>query len=630
MLDLSKLDPKDRRRLEKLAKLVKNGDVAILDHLLEVENRIEDLKQNVPDVQAVLDSIKGQDGKTPIKGQDYFTTDELATVADAIYDRVPKPQDGVTPIAGQDYPTKQEIVSYIDSLISKIPKPKDGLTPVAGIDFPLPIRGETGLTGLSGIDGKDGSPDTPLQVAEKLNTLSQAIKQDVIIGLPDLVRNFQHSLGFSPTTILFYQSGVLVGRASNINVIGTVTVSGDLATITAGGAGTPGGLTTQVQFNDAGSFGGDAGFTYSKTTDTVTVVHLKTDSIVSTTNDIVQAPEGIFVDDDRSLDFGGTYMISTKSSIYTSADVFHIAGGSNIGTGNGMDILIETANGTVNGNIRFANNNTEVMRITNLLLGIGTATPVNQLDIPTNNTDNSIMRLGNLEFSSYGVNNCWFGTNVYYSSGFIHRDDGYMGLFYFANDEGQFRFFDTQVATTNDGDGVSQLKINRSGQFGVGAGIVNSVGDFTGSDFLVDVGKVTVYNTINTVTNGVPSLFAQSNLTTQQAVINATTIYAVPAGHAGVYRVVWVATITRVASTSSVLGGTNGFQVKYTDNDDSVVKTSIVGNSITSAANTTATSISGSLIANCKASTNLQFLFDYTSIGATPMQYNLHIRVEAI
>ena len=38
-----------------------------------------------------------------------------------------------------------------------------------------------------------------------------------------------------------------------------------------GGGGTPGGSDTQVQFNDAGSFGGDAGFTYNKTTDVATL-----------------------------------------------------------------------------------------------------------------------------------------------------------------------------------------------------------------------------------------------------------------------------------------------------------------------------------------------------------------------
>ena len=35
---------------------------------------------------------------------------------------------------------------------------------------------------------------------------------------------------------------------------------------TAGGSGSPGGATTQIQFNDAGSFGGDADLTYNKTT----------------------------------------------------------------------------------------------------------------------------------------------------------------------------------------------------------------------------------------------------------------------------------------------------------------------------------------------------------------------------
>jgi hypothetical protein len=38
-----------------------------------------------------------------------------------------------------------------------------------------------------------------------------------------------------------------------------------------GGAGTPGGADTQVQFNDGGSFGGDAGLTYNKTTNALTV-----------------------------------------------------------------------------------------------------------------------------------------------------------------------------------------------------------------------------------------------------------------------------------------------------------------------------------------------------------------------
>ena len=36
--------------------------------------------------------------------------------------------------------------------------------------------------------------------------------------------------------------------------------------------GTPGGSNTQVQFNDGGSFGGDAGFTFNKTTNSITAI----------------------------------------------------------------------------------------------------------------------------------------------------------------------------------------------------------------------------------------------------------------------------------------------------------------------------------------------------------------------
>jgi hypothetical protein len=52
----------------------------------------------------------------------------------------------------------------------------------------------------------------------------------------------------------------------------TLTQAGQTITIAStggGGGGTPGGSTTQVQFNDAGAFAGDSGFTYDKTNNIV-------------------------------------------------------------------------------------------------------------------------------------------------------------------------------------------------------------------------------------------------------------------------------------------------------------------------------------------------------------------------
>ncbi len=49
--------------------------------------------------------------------------------------------------------------------------------------------------------------------------------------------------------------------------------TGNLDQVGAGGGGaaTPGGADTQVQFNDGGALGGDAGLSYNKTTDKLTV-----------------------------------------------------------------------------------------------------------------------------------------------------------------------------------------------------------------------------------------------------------------------------------------------------------------------------------------------------------------------
>lgn len=52
-----------------------------------------------------------------------------------------------------------------------------------------------------------------------------------------------------------------------------------------GGNGTPGGANTQVQFNDAGTFGGDSGFTYDKLTNTLRVENISAgDSTDDTVN----------------------------------------------------------------------------------------------------------------------------------------------------------------------------------------------------------------------------------------------------------------------------------------------------------------------------------------------------------
>ena len=64
---------------------------------------------------------------------------------------------------------------------------------------------------------------------------------------------------------------------------GDLSISGRTATIdTSGSATTPGGSDTEVQYNDGGAFGGDAGMTYNKTTNVLTVA----DGVVTANLDV--------------------------------------------------------------------------------------------------------------------------------------------------------------------------------------------------------------------------------------------------------------------------------------------------------------------------------------------------------
>lgn len=218
----------------------------------------------------------------------------------------------------------------------------------------------------------------------------------------------------------------------------------------------------------------------------------------------------------------------------------------------------------------------------------------------------------------------------------------------------------TVIIDAGNGGGIPALKLQQNGgdvgimrndgaalgivQFGSGGGIYQFYNDatFTTNGFAINTGKVSRYQNIATVGNGVPAELATIDLTAQGAAIGSTLLYAVPAARGGMYRISYVATVTRAATTSSVLGGTGlGVQIDYTDNDTGVAKLTPAGAAVaagtnatlstpTNAANTTAAVISGCIVVSAQASTNINYRIGYTSVGGTTMQYNLHIRIEAL
>lgn len=156
---------------------------------------------------------------------------------------------------------------------------------------------------------------------------------------------------------------------------------------------------------------------------------------------------------------------------------------------------------------------------------------------------------------------------------------------------------------------------------------------FTGATTLASAvmsGKITKYNNISTVSNGVPSELAQVNVTNATANLAATTVYAVPASGVGLYRMTYYVIVNRAATSSSTLPD---IQLTWTDQDNSTLQTvSFVSASPT--ANTLTTMFSGTQVMSAKASTNVQYQLGantaYASSGVTTMQYSVRLKVEAL
>lgn len=179
----------------------------------KIDNEIKRVEEAIPYIH---------DGYTPIKDVDYFDGSNG--------------KDGTNGIDGKDGEkgNKGDIGE----------RGEVGLSGIDGID------GKNGVNGSNGIDGKDGedgSSDTPEVIADKLNSLTEVLSQDVIQGFPDLKKRIEMSL-FNPTM------GPSFADLENLRTLIKNNPSS---------GGTPGGSNTDVQFNDMGSFDGNPGFTYA-------------------------------------------------------------------------------------------------------------------------------------------------------------------------------------------------------------------------------------------------------------------------------------------------------------------------------------------------------------------------------
>lgn len=159
---MANLNLKQLNRIVRLRELVDHGDIAVTKHLFDIEDQITLMNEvftRIEEDKRLRE--KGEDGDPGLNGQDG--------------------NDGRDGINGRDG--------------------RDGLDGADGKD------GKDGIDGIDGVNGRDGSPDNPQQIADKVNTLYEKIKPEVIIGWGDLQnkirnqvpRDFDVRIGVSKT-----------------------------------------------------------------------------------------------------------------------------------------------------------------------------------------------------------------------------------------------------------------------------------------------------------------------------------------------------------------------------------------------------------------------------------------------
>ena len=429
-----------------------------------------------------------------------------------------------------------------------------------------------------------------------------------------------------------------------------------LISATGGGSGTPGGLTTQVQYNLAGVFAGDASFTYVN----------------------------------KALILGNAALDPVPTHTYSKMSIIGgpaVGSGSDLlNVGNSVDGWVELAVGASSTELGLISGNDENIAVKDswpnggFTYGAGALKIAyggsGQVSIPS--TASAALKVGNGSIGSFQLGD---GVMTKQSFNYYKLDTGLRlvagGLalgpsapiidnYSITSDANiliQSAFasaveIDSTVINIGDvsalnnnylisfSDGASTLTTSAGLNVGIGKtpttpldvnGITTTAGLNSTSDVTLTT-KVTKYNNITTVSNGIPSELAAVNPTGLAAAKTTTTLYTPTAS--GMFRINISLQVTRAATTSSILGGTTGVVITYTEPDGSVAQSivplltnqagAVVVPASGNTGNSTTTQSQGVAIIYAKTGVAIQYAIGYTSVGATTMTYSAHLICEAL
>jgi hypothetical protein len=171
---MNELTPQQEKKLRKLANLVDQGSVAIIEYLLEIEEKME---QVAPSLTEVITRMKGDKGEKGDQGE-----------------RGEAGRDGTDGVDG---------INGINGV--------DGRN---GIDGRNGVDGRNGIDGLDGLNGKDGSPDTPDQIIAKLAKVRERLLE--ILELDGRDTKLSNDLITRAIGIVDQRTSFLINKVSNL------------------------------------------------------------------------------------------------------------------------------------------------------------------------------------------------------------------------------------------------------------------------------------------------------------------------------------------------------------------------------------------------------------------------------
>ena len=374
---------------------------------------------------------------------------------------------------------------------------------------------------------------------------------------------------FDSVTSTLTAKNLSVTTSANLGAIGNVTITGgtngyvlqtdgagDLSwtaqTGGGGGGGNPGGANTQVQFNNAGAFGGDAGFIYDISTDKLTAIHIagEAGNISNVTYANITGIGNISV-----VDLTG----ATDTVLYGNGVFADISAGASANFANFA------------GNITLAAqpNITSVGTLTTLQVGAGGLSVTGNIgasNIAVTETSTFtgpvvISTLGNLTMS--GNANLQNSPNIQLPVANLHIDGGLNGYVLATNGSGDLSW---TVQSGGGGGGTpgganTQMQFNDSGTFGGDANVV-----YNKATNVMTMAGTLVANTM-TVGSGAYSFRTTKVKTGVTTTVSAVEICATEASTVSAIDYTIVATDPANASrqTVKITSAVYGTTVNYTE-----------------------------------------------------------------